>query len=70
MKILLKECEQKLELAERHFEEWKKIQTKLNQRIAHLGSGHFNRDTYINALTEEEKIKLNELHVYFESIRW
>lgn len=69
MKILLKECEQKLELAERHFEEWKKIQTKLNQRIAHLGSGHFNRDTYINALTEEEKSKLNELHVYFESIR-
>lgn len=69
MKILLKECEDKLVLAEKHFEQWAQIQTALNSRISNLGNGHFNRDTYIDALSEDESSQLDALHIYFDSIR-
>ena len=69
MKLMLKECEEQLELAEKHFEQWQVIQLALNDRIAGLNPGHFNRDTFIDALSETEAKKLNHLHTYFERIR-
>lgn len=69
MKLMLKECEEQLELAEKHFEQWQAIQLALNDRIAGLNPGHFNRDTFIDALSETEAEKLNHLHTYFDRIR-
>ena len=69
MKLMLKECEDQLELAERHFEQWQAIQLGLNNRIAGLNPGHFNRDTFIDALSETEAEELNYVHANFERIR-
>lgn len=69
MKLMLKECEEQLELAERYFDQWQTIQQSLNNRIAGLNPGHFNRDTFIDALSETEAKELNHLHAYFERIR-
>ncbi|MCI9780090.1 hypothetical protein [Proteus mirabilis] len=69
MKLMLKECEAQLELAEQHFEQWQSIQLALNDRIAELNPGHFNRDTFIDALSETEAEELNHLHTYFDRIR-
>lgn len=69
MKIMLAECEQQLESAEAHFSEWQVIQKTLNNRIADLGAGHFNRDTYIDALTDEESGTLGKLHANFAQLR-
>lgn len=69
MKIMLTECEQRLESAETHFNDWQVIQKALNQRIPQLGAGHFNQDTFIDALTASETKKLGQLHANFTQIR-
>ncbi|RCS73059.1 tyrosine-type recombinase/integrase [Vibrio casei] len=69
MKLMLKVCEEQLEVAEAHFGQWQVIQLALNHRIAELNPAHFNRDTFIDALSENEAEELNHLHACFERIR-
>lgn len=69
MKVLLKECENKLLLAERHFDQWAKMQNTLNAQIPNLSQAHFNRTTYIGRLSKEEEKQLSYLHPYLSSIR-
>ncbi|CCN94631.1 integrase [Vibrio nigripulchritudo] len=69
MKLILKECEKQLDVAEVYFERWQSIQNTLTDRVPTMEPWNFKTSTFIDGLSTEEMEDLDELHPHFDTIR-